>query len=228
VLPVPLHQRPAGFAYAIRGYTLNSGVPLSAYASTSVTAGAWAWNPDAYDAASTWGAALTRLYGDAAAAVAEALSAWGDLLGELMAPRIGPEHHYGGLRAAVERGEGQGLADRLDAIEAVLAGARARVAPTAPAWASNGLGELASEVQRLRLDLALAACTDPDEAERLVEAITGHLVRRLPPVAELHALAAGAEMPGTPVPGISWYLHFVAGPLRTGPRRLQRRVTRSS
>jgi hypothetical protein len=224
VLPIPLHQRPAGFAHALRGYTLNSPVPLSAHASTCVTAGAWAWNPDAYDAGAAWGAALRRLYGPAAEKVADALTAWGALLGELMAPRMGTEQHYRGLRTAVRDGGGDAIGGRLDTVESLLNDAAGALPGAATELALDGLRELAKEVGRLRLDLALAACDDRAEADRLVAAITDILACRLPPEPELRALAAGAEMPGAPVPGISWYLHFVAGPLRAGPRRLQQRI----
>ena len=118
VLPMPLHQRPAGFGHALDGYTLNSGVPMPAYAGTSVTAGAWAWNPDGYDAGAALGVAwaIARFFGPAGPAVTDALRALGELLGGLMAPRQGMEQHYRGLWQVAKAGEGAAVREGLDEI----------------------------------------------------------------------------------------------------------------
>jgi hypothetical protein len=224
VLPIPLHQRPTAFARRLRGYTLNSGVPLSAYAPASATAGAWAWNPDGYDPATAFGAAIERFYGPAAFDVTNALAQWGTLLGELMAPRVGMENHYRGLRNAVRAGTTDQVTIALDAVAGALARASGRLPADAHPLAHDGLAELTAEVERLRLDLELAACADPDRAGDLLAAIEQVLVSRLPPVPDLATQARHAD-PSSPLPGVSWYLHFVAGPLRAGPNRLAARFS---
>jgi hypothetical protein len=220
VLPIPLHQRPPGFAGALRGYCLNSGVPLSAFAPASVTAGAWAWNPEAYEPGAAFGAAIVRFFGPAAAAATEALAAWGELFDELLRPRTGMEQHYRGLHMAVKEGQGGAIAARLDAVAAQLATARALLAADAHPLAVNALTELRREVERVRLDLALASATERDEGEAIVADIRQVLAGRLPPVPELAPVIAGTADPSEPVPGISWAIHFLYGPLRAGPLRL--------
>lgn len=220
VLPMPLHQRPSDFAEALRGYTLNSGVPLSAYAPASVTAGAWAWNPHGYDAGAAFGAAVDRLFGAAAEAMTAALTRWSALMGGLLAPRLGMEQHYRGLLLAVRAGRRDGLEAALDDVEQGLAAARAALPTSAHPLASDALDELALEVGRVRLDLALAACGDRAEGERLFAEIARLLARRLPPEPALAAVVDGSADPGAQVPGVSWALHFLFGPLRAGPRRL--------
>jgi hypothetical protein len=220
VLPIPLHQRPAEFAEAIAGYTLNSGVPLSAFAPASISAGAWAWNPYDYDAATAMGAAIARVFGPAAGAVTDAMAAWADLLDGLLAPRIGMEQHYRGVLLAVRAGRQAELDTALDEIDAAFRAARAEVADTAHPLAADALDELIEEVGRVRCDVALAACTDRAEGERLVADIAAVLARRLPPEPALTDVIATGADPGHPVPGISWALHFLFGPLRAGPRRL--------
>jgi hypothetical protein len=222
VLPIPLHQRPAAFAHGVRGYTLNSGVPLSAYAPSSATAGAWAWNPDAYEPATAFGAAIGRFFGAAAPDVVAALTQWGTMLGRLMAPRMGMENHYRGLRAAARDGTTTEVVTVIDEVAAALARARAHLAGDAHPLAHDGLRELEVEVQRLRLDVQLATATEPEDADRLMQEIEAVLVSRLPPVPDLATRARAAD-PAHPVSGISWYLHFVAGPLRAGPKRFVRR-----
>jgi hypothetical protein len=220
VLPMPLHQRPADFARGLRGYCLNSGVPLSAYAPASVTAGAWAWNPDGYDPAETFGAAVARFFGPAAPAVVAALTRWGGLLDELLAPRTGMEQHYRGLLLAVRAGRRHELGAALDAVDADLVDAEEALPAAAHPLAADALRELRAEVGRLRLDLALATCADRAEGERLVAAIAAVLASRLPPEPALAAVIEGTADPAVPVPGISWALHFLFGPLRAGPHRL--------
>lgn len=224
VLPMPLHQRPADFASGLRGYCLNSGVPLSAYAPASVTAGAWAWNPDGYDPADTFGAAVQRFFGPAAPAVAAAVTRWGALLDELLAPRTGMEQHYRGLLLAVRAGRRDELEAVLDAVDADLVEAERTLPATAHPLASDALRELRAEVGRLRLDTALAACTDRAEGERLAAAIAEVLASRLPPEPALAAVVDGSADPAVPVPGISWALHFLFGPMRAGPHRLLAKI----
>jgi hypothetical protein len=225
VLPMPLHQRPASFGSGLRGYCLNSGVPLSAYAPASVTAGAWAWNPDGYDAADAFGAAVGRFFGAAAPAVVAALTRWGELLGGLLEPRTGMEQHYRGLLLAVRAGRGPAIEAELDAVAADLVAGLEALPPTAHPLAADALAELAREVDRVRLDLALSACTDRAEGERLVADIAAVLASRLPPEPALAAVVDGSADPAIPVPGISWALHFLFGPLRAGPRRLLAKIT---
>lgn len=224
VLPIPLHQRPAEFAAALRGYCLNSGLPLSAFAPASVTAGAWAWNPGGYEADVAFGAAIERFFGVAAAAVTAAVTAWAELLGELLAPRVGMEQHYRGLLLAVRAGRRDELAARLDGVADLLAEGRDALAPPVHPLAVDALDELEREVERLRLDLALAASTDRAEGEDLVARIGAVLASRLPPEPALAAVVDGTADPDTPVPGISWALHFLFGPLRAGPHRLLAKV----
>jgi hypothetical protein len=220
VLPLPLHQRPAGFAGALRGYCLNSGVPLSAFAPASVTAGAWAWNPGNYDPGAAFGAAVARFFGPAAPAVAGALTEWGELLDELLQPRMGMEQHYRGLRIAVKQGRAGELTGRLDGVTRRLDEAGDLLGDSAHPIAADALAELANEVVRLRLDLALASATDRATGETLVDAIREVLASRLPPVPELEPVIAGTADPAEPVPGISWAIHFLYGPMRAGPLRL--------
>ena len=220
VLPMPLHQRPADFARSLRGYCLNSGVPLSAFAPASVTAGAWAWNPDGYDPGAAFGAAVARFFGPAASAVVDVLRRWGELMGSLLEPRMGMEQHYRGLLLAVRAGHGHEIDAALETIEAGLATAQRELPVTAPPLAADALAEMGREIERLRLDMALAACTDRAEGERLVQEIAALLATRLPPEPALDAVVDGSADPDIPVPGISWALHFLFGPLRAGPRRL--------
>ncbi|MBA3655567.1 MAG: beta-N-acetylglucosaminidase domain-containing protein, partial [Actinobacteria bacterium] len=224
LVPVPLHQRAPESAAALAGYTLNSGRPLSVFAPSSITAGAWAWNPDGYDAATAFGAAIARTLGFAAV---DALSAWCALWNDLLAPRTGMEHHYRNLRTLADNGKGDDLRARLIAIDALLVDADRAVIPGAQPMARDALAHLCREVERLLLDLALAELrADPDadeataaEAEHVVAAIEAILVSRLPPVTELED-AAHYGLPDEAIPGVSWYLHFVAGPMNAGPRRL--------
>jgi hypothetical protein len=223
VAPIPMHQRPADFAAALAGYTLNSGRPLSVFGPASISAGAWAWNPEGYDAAAAFGAATARLFG---ADVVPAMSAWCALFDELFAPRAGMEQHYRNFRAIAERSDGDAMRDRLIGVEAELAAAEATVAATAHPMARDALAHLRREIDRLRLDLRLAelAMGDPTpaalaEAERIAAAIEAILVSRLPPVPALTE-AARHGFPTDPIPGVSWYLHFVEGPMRAGPNRL--------
>jgi hypothetical protein len=220
VLPMPLHQRPPGFAGALRGYCLNSGVPLSAFAPASVTAGAWAWNPEAYEPGAAFGAAVVRFFGPAAAAVTNALAEWGDLFDELLQPRTGMEQHYRGLHLAVKEGRAATITARLDAVAANLATAHALLAAEAHSLAVDALLELGREVERVRLDLALASATDRVDGEALVTGIRQVLAERLPPVPELEPVIAGTHDLVEPVPGISWAIHFLYGPLRAGPLRM--------
>jgi hypothetical protein len=220
VLPMSLHQRPAAFAEGLRGYTVNSGVPLSAFAPASMTAGAWAWNPHDYDPGAAMGAAVDRIYGAAGPAVTEALAEWSALLDELLQPRTGMEQHYRGLLLAVRGGRRGQIEAALDGVADRLAVAREALPATAPPMAQDGLDELEREVGRLRLDLALAACTDRDEGEQLVAEIARVLASRLPPVPALRAVVDGTSTDDAPVPGISWAIHFLFGPLGAGPRRL--------
>jgi hypothetical protein len=223
LIPIPLHQRPAASAAALAGYTLNSSRPFSVYAPASVTAGAWAWNPDAYDAGSAFGAAIARLFGPAAV---EPLAAWCALFDELLQPRAGMEQHYRALRAIAEAGTGDDLRARLDAIDAAFATAQAALPATADDVATDALAHLRREVHRLHLDLRLAELlfADPSDAalaegEQIAAAIEAILISRLPPVPEL-ADAARHGFPDAPIPGVSWYLHFVSGPMAAGPNRL--------
>lgn len=220
VLPMPLHQRPPEFAEALRGYTLNSGVPLSAYAPASVTAGSWAWNPHDYEAGAAFGAAVDRLFGAAAEPMTAALTRWSALMGGLLVPRLGMEQHYRGLLLAVRAGRSAELGAALDDVEQRLAAARADLPTGAHPLASDALDELAVEVTRVRLDLALAACDDRAEGDRLVAEIAQLLARRLPPEPALAAVVDGSADPRAQIPGVSWALHFLFGPLRAGPRRL--------
>jgi hypothetical protein len=110
----------------------------------------------------------------------------------------------------------------LNGVAAALARARVQLAGDAHPLAQDGLRELEVEVERLRLDVQLATATEPEDADRLMQAIEAVLVSRLPPVPDLATRARAAD-PAHPVPGISWYLHFVAGPLRAGPKRFVRR-----
>lgn len=223
VLPIPLHQRPATFAEELRGYTLNSGVPMSAFATTSITAGAWAWNPGGYEAAEAWGAAIARLYGPAAPLVTDALAAWSALLDDLLQPRTGTEQHYRGLLLAVRAGRAPEVTAALDRVDALLLEAQTVLPESSHPLAADGLDELREEIGRLRLDLALASCRDAREARRVVDAIAAILASRLPPVPELGPVLAGAR-PDAAVPGISWAIHFYFGPLAAGPRRLLDKV----
>lgn len=223
VVPIPLHQRPAASAHALDGYTLNSGRPLSVFAPSSITAGAWAWNPEGYESAAAFGGAIARVFGMGAI---DALSAWCALFDDLFAPRAGMEQHYRTLRGTAETGGGDDLRARFAQLAQQLAGAERAVAPPAHPMARDALAHLHRELDRLHLDLRLAelavgvpSAVALDEAERLVAAISEILASRLPPIPELHdALRHG--FPADPVPGVSWYLHFVEGPLRAGPRRL--------
>jgi hypothetical protein len=220
VLPMPLHQRPAAFGHGVRGYCLNSGVPLSAYAPASVTAGAWAWNPDGYDAADAFGAAVTRMFGGAAPAVAAALTRWAGLMGGLLEPRTGMEQHYRGLLLAVRAGRRDAIATELDVIATHLTAALEALPTTAHPLAADGLAELAREVGRVRLDLVLASSTDRTEGERTLAELAALLASRLPPEPALAGVVDGSADPTVPVPGISWALHFLFGPLRAGPQPL--------
>jgi hypothetical protein len=220
VLPIPLHQRPAEFAGGLRGYCLNSGVPMSAFAPASVTAGAWAWNPDDYDPALAFGAAVARFFGPAADHVVDALTEWAGLLDELLQPRVGMEHHYRGLHLAVKDGGGPAIATRIDLVETHLDAARATLSAHAHPLAADALVELAKEMARLRLDLALASATDRDKGEAIVGAIREILASRLPPVPELNRVIDGTSGPTEPVSGISWAIHFLYGPMRAGPLRM--------
>ncbi|MEY2565719.1 MAG: hyaluronoglucosaminidase [Actinomycetota bacterium] len=224
VHPLPLHQRPVPFAEALRGYTLNSGLPLSSFAPASITAGAWAWNPRDYDPATTMGTAIDRLYGAAGPVMTDAVARWSSVLDQLLQPRVGMEQHYRGLLLAVRAGEGGALDAALDDVDQLLGAASASLPEDAHPVAADGLDELRREVGRLRLDRALAACTERDEAERLVAAIAEILAARLPPVPELAAIVGGAAPGDQPVPGISWAIHFLFGPLGAGPRRLLGKV----
>ena len=224
VLPMPLHQRPASFAAGLRGYCLNSGVPLSAYAPASITAGAWAWNPEGYDPAAAFGAAIERVFGPAAPALVVALSAWADLLDGLLAPRIGMENHYRGLLLAVRAGDTERITARLDDVAAGLTAARDQLALTAHPMAADAIAELEREVTRLRLDVELAGCEDRADGERLVFDIGAILAARLPPEPALAAVIEGTADHDAQVPGISWALHFLFGPLRAGPRRLLQKI----
>ena len=225
VLPMPLHQRPAGFASGLRGYTLNSGVPLSAYAPASVTAGAWAWNPDGYDAADAFGAAVLRFFGAAGPRLVAALERWSELMGELLEPRMGMEQHYRGVLLAVRAGGRAAIDAELDAVAAGFAEALEALPVTAHPLAADALAELGREVERVRLDVALAACTDRAEGERLVAAIAAILASRLPPEPALATVVDGTADPEAQIPGISWALHFLFGPLRAGPDRLLTKIT---
>ncbi|MEY2478901.1 MAG: beta-N-acetylglucosaminidase [Actinomycetota bacterium] len=225
VLPMPLHQRPADFARGLRGYCLNSGVPLSAYAPGSVTAGAWAWNPEGYDPGEAFGAAVSRLFGAAAPAVVAMLRRWSESMGELMGARTGMEQHYRGLLLAVRAGRRAEIEAELAAVEAGIADAIDGLPVSAHPLAHDALAELAREVERVRLDVALAACTDRAEGERLVAAIAAVLASRLPPEPALGPVIDGSADGSVPVPGISWALHFLFGPLRAGPNRLLAKIS---
>ena len=225
VLPIPLHQRPADFGAALRGYCLNSGVPLSAYAAASVTAGAWAWNPAGYNAADAFGAAAARFFGGAAPLVVAALTRWGELMGGLLEPRTGMEQHYRGLLLAVRAGRRHEIEAELDAVEAELTAALDALPATAHPLATDALHELGREVGRVRLDIALATSTDRAEGERVVDELAALLASRLPPEPALAGVVDGSADPAVPVPGISWALHFLFGPLRAGPHRLLAKIT---
>ena len=229
VLPIPLHQRPAGFAHALTGYTLNSSPPLSTYAPSSITAGAWAWNPDGYDAGGAFGAAIAAGFPGAEREAIAFLAAWCDLFDELMAPRGSMEQHYRNVRdIGADRDRADALRSRFDQLVVLLNATAAALAPTAHAMARDALATFAQEIDRLRLDLRLAELVArPDtpgareEADALLAALEDVLVSRLPPVPEL-VEAARHGFSDTPIPGVSWHLHFVAGPMRAGPRRLAR------
>ena len=200
VYPVPMHQRPASFAHALAGYCLNTGRPLSAFGPTSVTAGAWAWNPDGYDASILHGEAIARLYGDAAPAVSDAMRMLEDVMNLLLQPRIGPEQHYGRLEHA-DRHE---VEQRLDDMGKSLSEARRLLSPRAHPLCRHALAAFEEEVHRLHLDLDVAE-GDVGAAEAVATILHGRL-------------------PRTPIgQSVSWRLHFGAGPMRQ-LRSLQRRV----
>lgn len=230
VHPMASHQRSADFAGALRGYALNSAVPLAANAASSITAGAWAWNPEGYDAATAAGAAIARVFGPGAGPARLALAELGALLGELSAPRLGMENHHAGLRAAVAGGRRRELEGRLDRVQEKLAETDLAVCPRLP-LARAALTTLRQEVDRLRLDLELAGLAErvaatedvdevvaaADEARRLAAEIRAILVTRLPAAPGLAELAAGVgPAGGATVAGSSWVMHFVDMPLASG------------
>lgn len=191
VYPLALHQRPAEMARHLAGYCLNSSRPLSAFAHSSVTAGAWAWNPDGYRAAEAGGAAVGRLYGAAAPAMLDFLGRLEHLMGALLAPRTGAEHHYRGLAKA----DLSAVADELDGLAAAIGEAERTLSARAHPLARHALFGYRREIDRLRLDLDVVA--GDDHAVAAVEAL---LVARLPRAPEGQAS--------------SWRLHFVDGPMR--------------
>ena len=195
IYPVALHQRPPGFGHAIAGYCLNSGRPLSAFAAASVTSGAWAWNPDGYDAEVAHGEAIQQLYGAAAPAMVEAMGRLEQFRAPLLAPRIGSEQHYAGMARALAAGRRAELEDQLDALAAALAAARWSLSPRAHPLCHHALDAFDEEVDRLRLDLDVASGD-----ERALAAVTEMLAGRLPPT--------------PPGQSVSWRLHFLDGPLR--------------
>ncbi|HZN16344.1 MAG TPA: beta-N-acetylglucosaminidase domain-containing protein [Acidimicrobiales bacterium] len=223
IIPIPFHQRPPAFAGALAGYTLNSSRPLSGYAPASVTAGDWAWNPDGYDPAKSFGTAIARFFGPAAV---EPLAAWCQLFDDLFSPRAGMEQHYRAVRRLADEGTGAELRVRLADISRGFDAAEAALLATAHPMARDAFAHLRREIDRLLLDLRLAELVagEPSpaalaEADYLVAAIEEILISRLPPVPELHD-AARHGFPDHPIPGVSWHMHFVAGPMQAGPHRL--------
>ncbi|MDQ1396318.1 MAG: beta-N-acetylglucosaminidase, partial [Acidimicrobiaceae bacterium] len=191
VYPLALHQRPPELARRLAGYCLNSSRPLSAFAHSSVTSGAWAWNPDGYDGGGAAGAAVIRFYGDAAPAVIELLTRLERLMAGLLAPRAGPEHHYRGLAKADPSQVSAALAQMAD----LVGEAEQRLSPRAHPLATDALHEYRRELDRLRLDLDVGAGD-----QHAVAAVAALLAERLPSAPEGQAT--------------SWRLHFLDGPMR--------------
>ena len=221
--PFPLHQRPGEFAEAIRGYYINSGVPLALGAPASITAGAWAWNPHGYDPATSFGAATNRIFGPAGDAATDAFAAYATLVDELMDPRTGLENHYRGLRRAVSEGRGEAVRTQLAAVHQRIASVDSELDPRMHPSARSALAELRQDLDRIRLDLELIELVDgdgaqggpdavADEALRLVARIGEILVSRLPQhdeLSELLASGTGASaIDTTTIAGFPWLNHF--------------------
>lgn len=225
--PFPLHQRPAEFAETIRGYYVNSGVPLALGASASITAGAWAWNPHGYDPATSFGAATNRVFGSAGGAATDALASYAALVDELMDPRTGLETHYAGLRRAVNEGRTESVRTQLTAIHQRIASVDGELDPRTPPFARSALAELRQDLDRIRLDLELTELVDGgdshggpdavlDEALRLVARIGEILLARLPRHDRLSDLLAPdvetSAIDTTTIAGFPWLNHFYLVP----------------
>lgn len=210
VAPFAAHNRQAAFARALDGYCLNAPVPIAAHAPGAVTAGAWAWNPEGYDAGAALGVAVGRLFG---AAAVETLADWIALVLELLGDGAGLRTHYRALLAAANQGRAGILRDQLRAAGRRLALAAA--ATDATALGREGLLQIAGDARRLELELSIAEL--PESAELvawLEEQVVATLAARLPGVPGLAAIARsspGLDTTST-FPGISWALHFVTGP----------------